>query len=242
VTDDRLPAQRSKVPATSSGVPVHQPGTLEFVDGDDRVQCWERLSATVRGKVHDLVGERHQWVEWWAENTKGGRVRAVVFGQSALVVLEPTIGASGRPATEISKVWLDAASMQNVKISGSGATTGSPGPRADRAGDLAATSLLSGRLHTDVAGFLGQLPAKAQQLLQEPFIASPAARIDHDFFYFRTGAGHGLSGASLQVWCYLTDRRTLTFCAGVGRGYREPHPPASWALTCWRVDVRRPHP
>ncbi len=194
----------------------------------------------MRGKVQDVVGEPNQWIEWWAENTEGGRIRAVVFGQPALVVLEPTIGTAGQPATRISKIWLDTASMRHVKISESGATPGSVESLAGQAGGPALTSL-SGRLSADAAGLLGQLPAKAQRLLQDPFVGSPASRIDHEFHYYRTGPGHGIGGANLQTWCYLTDRRTLTFCAGVGYGYHEPHPPTSWALTCWRVDVRRSH-
>jgi hypothetical protein len=83
---------------------------------------------------------------------------------------------------------------------------------------------------------LGNLPARAQQLLQDPFLGGTRP-LQFEYFYLRTSGGRGLSGATLQWWCYLTDLRALTFAAGVGHGLREGRGPESWDLTCWRVSV-----
>jgi hypothetical protein len=48
------------------------------------------------------------------------------------------------------------------------------------------------------------------------------------------GGGEGSpSDAAINVWCYATDRQTVTFWAGTGRDFRDGVGAASWELSCW---------
>lgn len=246
MSDDRLPVPRpERLPVDAgtglrrtSQAPIHQPGPLSFGPAPDRAELWATLGETVQSKVYDAVGRPDQWIEWWAQLQADGRVHVVVLGRPALVVVQPTMHSSGRRTMTVHRHRLREDSFKSKRFSGPMAPGGAGRPAAGVT-DISGPEV---RISTEMSGFLGLLPASAQQLLQEPFVSTAAGDLEYERFYRRTGLGHGIGGAQLMVWCYLTDRRTLTFCAGIGTGYRDPHPPTSWSLTCWQAtagSVRR---
>lgn len=250
------PANRAPglpVPRGTSNAPIHQRGSLQWNFGvADREACWERLSMTIRHRVADRLGTL---LEWWAAESDGG-VRAVALGSRALIVITPTLNSAGRPASKLITVALDERSLRSVQIReatpqrGAGYAAGPtlvPGPAPGRPGGsrpgdrpgqrpTSASSSISSRLEPNMAGFLGLLPPRAQQLLQDPFLTGTAA-LSGDNFAYRRGMGQSLAGATIQVWGYLTDHRAVTFCAGLGHDYRDNSGAASWELTCWRLDT-----
>ena len=84
--------------------------------------------------------------------------------------------------------------------------------------------------------FLGLLPPRAQELMQEPFVGG-TGRLDTDYLIFRYGQETTAAGAMVHLWGYITDRRVLTVCSGVGHGYRDGAGVARWDLNCWRVET-----
>ncbi|MEJ2853691.1 MULTISPECIES: hypothetical protein [unclassified Saccharothrix] len=229
----RLPARHGG--ASGSGE-VHSAGHLSFTDSvGTREEVWEQLGPKIQERVNAKIG---QVVEWWATN-HSGRNAAVVLGTEAFVTVEPTINAAGKPAHEIRALRLDGATFRRATV------TGAPPPRAAAPAartvgpgspPSAPTSALSRQLGSGMTGFLGHLPVRAQQLLQEPFV-DDHADLWHDYYFFQPGSGHGLGGGTLRIWCYLANRRYVTFAAGTGHGYREETGPRSWELTCWRAEV-----
>jgi hypothetical protein len=192
-----------------------------------------------------------QRLEWWASECDG-RINAVILGTRALITLDPTINDSGRPATQIKVIPLDEASLRSARVTGhrggpSGTHLGQQGPnaptRSTQPGDppTMPTTGLTQRIGHDMSGFLGQLPARAQHLMQDPF-AGTSNELVRDYSYRRRGDSHNINGATLYIWGYITDYRRVTFCAGVGHGYRESAGPSLWDLTCWRLDVAARQP
>jgi hypothetical protein len=243
------PARRSPrlpVPRGSSNAPIHQPRSIHWTgSATTREECWDRLSVRVRDRVADRLGEL---IEWWATESDGG-IKAVALGTRALILVTPTLNQAGRPASKLVTVNLDENSFRSAQIReampprGSGyaarsdtgrepATGERPG---ERPGDTAA-SQLTRRLDPNMAGFLGLLPTRAQQLLQDPFLYGDA-ELSFDTHAYRSGRSQGLASTTIRTWCYLTDKRALTFCAGLGRDYNDNSGATGWELTCWRADT-----
>lgn len=233
---DRRDQQRS--PARRTGPsPVHAAGSLRFTESvGTREEVWDRLGAKVRERVGARIGSL---VEWWATDVSG-RNAAVVLGTRAFVTVEPTVNAAGGPAHEIRALRLDESSFRRATVAAPAAGGPAAPPAAERAAPGsrpgAPAPALADRLGADMSGFLGNLPARAQQLLQEPFVDGHDD-LWRDYYYFRSGSAGALGGAALSVWCYLADKRYVTFAAGVGNGYRQDTGPGSWQLTCWRAEV-----
>ncbi|MEH1014409.1 hypothetical protein V6U90_15010 [Micromonospora sp. CPCC 206060] len=238
------PVQRSaRLPARpGSDAPVHQPGNVHWSgSGTTREECWQQLSPGLQDRVNQRIG---RMLDWWATDIDG-RVSAVVLGTQALVAVNPTVNGAGEPAYELVTVHLDEASFRSAPVRGPspapagrepagstrpGARPGSaPGSPAGPGGPL--------RLDEGFTDVLGMLPARAQQLMQDPFLAA-AHPLRSDFFAYRTGSASSLNGATIRLWCYLTDTRSLTFCAAVGHGYREGTGARAWEATCWRATTR----
>jgi hypothetical protein len=236
------PAHRSAgLPArVGTDAPIHQPGAMVWSGSvRTREECWDLLGPAVRSRVDERIG---RLLDWWATDSDG-RVSVVVFGTRALVAVRPTVNAAGRPASELVTIGLDESSFRSVAVR-EGATGTVPGVlrragAGQRPGNGPGSS--SGppgidRLDEGLRGFLGMLPARAQQLLQDPFLTRTEPLVGEDFAY-RTGSTRSLGGATIQVWCYLTDHRSLTFCAGIGHGFRDRTGARSWELTCWRAQT-----
>jgi hypothetical protein len=220
-----------------------------------REELWDQLGATVQERVDSRIGTL---IEWWADDTTG-EIKATVLGDHALVAVEPMVKADGRTAYRLNTLHVDPSSFRTASVTGptggdqasakgsgggagpAGSGVGSrpgatPTPRPPGPGRTGSDGPLARRIRPDLASLLGYLPPRAQELLQDPFLTGERS-LQYDFFYLRTGSEHGLSGATLQIWCYLTDQRTLTFAAGKGYGYHDGTGAGSWSLTCWRADV-----
>ncbi|MBO4210919.1 hypothetical protein, partial [Micromonospora echinofusca] len=220
---------------------VHQPGAVHWSgSGATREECWQQLSPGLRDRVDQRIG---RMLDWWATDLDG-RVSAVVLGTRALVSVNPTVNGAGEPAYELVTVHLDEASFRSAPVRGpspapterrSSAATG-----AHRPGSAPGSPAGPGRplrLDEGCTDVLGMLPARDQQLMQDPFLTA-SAPLRSDFFAYRTGSANSLNGATIRLWCYLTDTRSLTFCAAVGHGYREGVGARAWETTCWRASTR----
>lgn len=239
--------------------PVHAAEELSFTTNTaPREELWERLGPKIHQRVNAKLGTL---VEWWAA-AYDGRVSAVALGERALVVVNPTVNDRGEAAYRIESRVLDEASFRSVRIS-EAADRRPPGPSVRpgtgpsvQGGGLASPGVdptrqgprrgpgarhepdekLSTLLGLDMTGFLGHLPARAQRLLQDPFVGvGEGVDLKGDFHYVRFGRSQGIGGATLQVWCYLADSRFVTFAAGAGHSYRDASGADSWDLTCWRA-------
>lgn len=218
--------------ARSASAPIHGPGGMTFGESiPDREVLWERLSPAVRARIEQRVGRT---VEWWA-NEIDGRPSVVVFGTHGLVIVEPTVNGAGEPANRLTTIALEPTSFRSARVTGPVVWRPPAGSRGPAGGGPAGGG---GGAPDDpeLAAMLGHLPARAQQLLQDPFLGG-GRPLQFEYFYLRTGSDRGLSGSTLKWWSYLTDLRTLTFAAGIGHGYRDGRGPDSWDLTCWRVSV-----
>ncbi|WP_020520399.1 hypothetical protein [Catelliglobosispora koreensis] len=232
MTDDRLPAQitvERDLTRIGGPAPVHTPGQLTFAGtSDSREELWPRFTDAVRHRVLERAGDK---VEWWAAE-HGGRLSAVVLGTRALISLDPTVNETGAHATRLTVMPIEQKSFRSARVSGTPPETPVPGL------SLAGPEAGPRRLHPELAGFLGQFPARAQQLLQDPFQVS-VEPLRYDFYYYSTPGRGGIGGGLLYAWVYMTDKRSLTFGAGIGHGYQEHKGVSNWEMTCWRAVVAR---
>ncbi len=211
-------------PAVRTSSPVHTAGSLTFDhDHPGREVLWNRLHERVRDMISAKAGEL---LDWWASE-RDGRVSVVALGRQALVTATPTQKSAGGFATEVVSIGLDWTTHQTARVNGAPASPAKVDGAAGPAVPL-------GALNADLTGALGHLPARAQELLQQPFL-NASAPVLYDYFYLRTGHERGLGGATLQLWCYLTDKREVTFASGIGRGYHPDRGVTQWELTCWRA-------
>lgn len=249
---DRLPARPGSGGLTRTGpggelatrsgqVPSHSARELQFTSAaGSREELWERLGPKIHDRVNAKLGTL---VEWWATEYDG-RISAVVFGHRALIVVSPVVNSASRGAHRIESRALDEASFRSVRVAevtggGAARTSSAPGRAGPRPGEplMGREKGLASQLGSDMTGFLGHLPRRAQQLLQEPFMSGGNNDLRSDNHYVRLGRSQAIGGAVLQVWCYLADRRFVTFAAGTGHGYHESSGATSWELTCWRAEV-----
>ena len=252
MTDDRLPhryhgsapASASPQPPSALGVPspqattrLHAAQALTFRDLPDREACWAQLGSTVQRRLKEQAG---QVLEWWAIQNTEGRMHAVVLGTDALAVAEPTVNRNGHPAHLIRTFPLISDSFRYLEVFGRiegiprvgwsrSRSTMPVAPAAERAAEVPG-------LDVEMAAFLGNLPAKAQQFLQAPFAGHPGP-VEYERYYLRTELA---SGIQLFAGCYLTDRKVLRFAAGYRQsGHGEPEERGSWRLICRHARIGR---
>lgn len=191
-----------------------------------REELWERLDPKARAKAEESEGNL---LQWWAAEVDG-RVKAVRLSTQALVILTPTLNQQGKPATRVHPIQLDRSSFRSRRE----ATVVEPvTPSAGQRTDTVETPL-SRQLDAGIKALLGQLPARAQTLIQDPFLRA-GNELKYDYHYYRTGNPRSFSSGTLYTWCYLVDEKTVTFCAGTGLGFREPEGAESWQVTCWQA-------
>jgi hypothetical protein len=253
MTDDRVPRRYDgSVPASPSpqqpvplGGPsppaptrLHAARDLTYRDLPDRNACWAQLGSTVQRRLEEQAG---QVLEWWAIQNTEGRVHAVALGSDALAVAEPTVNREGRPAHLVRTFPLVRDSFRYLEVAGRIEGVAQVGwPRAPGTSPTAlaapGTAEVPG-LDLEMAAFLGNLPAKAQQFLQAPFAGHPGP-VEYERYYLRTELS---SGVQLFAGCYLTDRKVLRFAAGYRHsGHREPEERGSWRLICRHARIGRP--
>ena len=206
--------------------------TLAY-DDPLRQECWDAMGASIRRRLLDRAGTL---IEWWArqdDSAADGRAAAVVFGDHGLFMAEPRVNAEHRPVYVLKGFQLDAGSLRRVAIAhrptpGNADTTTANPPFAGSSGvgeDLG--------LNPAARGLLGNLPPRAQELLQAPFIArQPVLHCDWHY----EGFEHRLT----MFMMYLAGGRDVTVATGTkvvpaGHGPRSAH----WELTCFRASVTR---
>lgn len=209
--------------------PVHGRAAPSWTDAPlTREECLQLLPAKVRDTVFERVGAS---IEWWATDLNHDGVMLVAFGSKALVVVQPAVGREGKPAFKLETIHLEDKTRRRAHLK-EVATAVKPASQAPQG---VGQARLAQRL-TPMRGFLGLLPPRAQELMQEPFLGG-TDELDTDYLIFRHGPADAPGGSMVNLWGYITDRRVLTVCSGVGHGYRDGTGVASWDLNCWRVET-----
>lgn len=164
--------------------PLHEPGPMPLREMPLRQECWDRLPSSLRKRLHALAGGTA--LAWWARIDDGARRPfAIVFGEGGLFVAEPVDGGGRfrpRPhavsgaeivAGSLSTDYVDHTSLLDGSSSNadSGADESAAGPATEIAG-----------LDHAAKAFLGNLPSRAQQLLQGPFAAGQEIRYARWFY------------------------------------------------------------
>ncbi|ROO83288.1 hypothetical protein EDD29_0784 [Actinocorallia herbida] len=226
--DDRLPtARRRDTPVPSAqGAPVHRAEPLGLGGTRLRDACWEALSPKVRALLEQRAGSTLAWFASDDPSDADGRPMAVVFGESALCIARPRLNADHRPVYTLSSYRLGPIRHRDVDHrpppAHPRAGAAGPGHGGAPAGPVG--------LSAAARGVLGNLPEKAQTLLQSPFSDSPVSF--HDWYY--QGYDHHLEVFVLV----LAGARDLTLAAGskiVPAGHSDAT--AHWALRCYRAPV-----
>ena len=214
---------------------VHAPGDLHLsaaVRMPD--ECWEMLSPQVRERIAARAGSI---VDRWAYEDAQDRVSAVVLGERGLVTVEPTVNREGGRASAIQVLSAQAGSVRSMRVvEDTSISRYAPGAVTPAGSDTRQAGLAA-RLPADFVDFLGNFPARAQLLVQEPFL-SQGGPVYCDHYYTQSGPAQGAGLKTLRVWCYLTDRRRVTFASGQATTYGPSFISAQWQVTCWRFDVQ----
>ena len=203
-----------------------------------RDESWAQMSAKIRDRVSELAGEVIEWFASLDPYSSESRPRAVVLGTRALCVVEPRIEATGRPVYEINRYEFVSGSHKTVPVEHrpgprGGRTAGASASAAPHAGPSPLQSKSDLGLSSRETGQLGNLPPKAQELLQAPFSAKdPVRRCE----YWYSGRANRLD----TYMFVLAGRHFVTAAVGsqqvpVGHTVADAH----WNLTCHRLAVDR---
>jgi hypothetical protein len=241
-TGDSVPTSR-----TPSGEPVRSsrrarphPQTYQGsgLPLDDRYpsrdESWAAMSARIRSRLTELAGDVIEWFAWSDPYSTENRPRAVIFGTRAFCIAEPRIDATGRAVYELNRYEFVPGSHKTIPVkhrpglgSGTGQrVTAQPGASLPkRESELGLSSRETGQL--------GNLPLKAQELLQAPFSSrDPVQRCE----YWYSGRADRLD----TYMFFLAGRHFVTAAVGVqqvpvGTTVANAH----WDLTCHRLAVER---
>jgi hypothetical protein len=164
-----------------------------------------------------------------------GRPRAGYFSSQAACFADPIERSDGRKSYSISCYQFDDASLRYVPVDQiidlrAVRQTGTPTDTAPaRAQQPDGGPPVSYRL----AAILGNLPWKAQQLLQEPFADGRAVLRDGHYYL---GDDYKLDPLVL----FIAGERHITFASGTLIRRIDGSPDRSrWVGTCYRADVKR---
>lgn len=239
--DDAVPAQR-----TPSGEPIrasrrdgprpptYQGSGLPLGGGSpSREQSWAALSPKIRDRLAELAGDV---LEWFTEHPSSSenRPRVVVLGTRALCIAEPRIDSAGRPVYVLNHYEFAPGSHKKIPVEyRPGRADAAPRRVPPQPGASLPRSEGDLGLSARDAGQLGNLPPKAQELLQAPFSSKdPVRRCE----YWYRGLPHRLDIYMLV----LAGRHFVTAAIGtqevpVGHTAANAH----WKLTCHRFAVDR---
>ena len=219
---------------------VHAAAELDLGGSRLRQECWDSIPAPVRARLHELAGPV---LYWWA--TPDGfyadqAPKAAVFGERGLYLADPLPPHLRPPAYSISGYDIVSGSMtvdeiEHAPAAGDGdhtaqpSTTPAPVPAATAESE--ASDVPDIALYPHVKGVLGNLPPRAQQLLQAPF--ATGSRIDRQEYYYE-GYPHRLDVFVL----FLAGDDELTIATGtklIPDGHSDAT--AHWSLRIHRAVV-----
>jgi hypothetical protein len=191
------------------------------------------LSPKIRDRLAELAGEV---LEWFTEHpaSSESRPRVVVLGTRALCIAEPRIDSAGRPVYVLNHYEFVPGSHKKIPVKyRPGRNEAAPSQAARQPGASLPRRESDLGLSSRDAGQLGNLPPKAQELLQAPFSSKdPVRRCE----YWYRGSPHRLDIYMLV----LAGRHFVTAAIGtqevpVGHTAANAH----WNLTCHRFAVDR---
>jgi hypothetical protein len=202
---------------------------MRLSQGKLRQECWEMIGGRTRARLTELTGNLIDWFASADPSSADGRPYAVVFGDRGLSIAEPRINTGHRPVYALSAFEFVPASLRHVRVDHrppphAAASTAAPGaPEAGAPPGIGETA----------RGLLGNLPSKAQELLQAPFTGDQDV-IRCDWSY--EGFEHHLN----MFMFFLAGRRDVTVASGT-KVVPAGHTPATahWSLTCYRASVAR---
>ena len=153
-------------------LPVYDPRKLTFGTAGGRDHWWNELSSKVRDRIEAVAGPR---IEWWAfqHASERDRAYAVVLGPFALVVTKPERSNTGSPTQKLYPYRFVPGTLKHATVIQRPEPTSVGGGRGrtDRGLTVATRGL---PITHDMGGFLGNLPAEAQERLQGPFLGDKA--------------------------------------------------------------------
>ncbi|MFI0353139.1 hypothetical protein [Actinomadura sp. 9N407] len=201
-------------------------------DAPLREECWASMGQAIRNRLVERAGTV---LDWWARQDPSDpdrRPHAAVLGDRALCVAEPRIDTGHRAVYSLSAYEFDPATFRTMAIEYR-PLPGAPGAPA------ATTPAAPGGAAPDIGlsrsarELLGNLPGKAQELLQAPFLRGQKV-LRCDWHY--EGSEHRLD----MFMAYLAGPNDVTAVSGtkvVPAGHTEAT--AHWSLLCRRASVRR---
>ncbi|BCY06330.1 hypothetical protein [Actinoplanes sp. L3-i22] len=200
-----------------SAAPLHAAGELELTPAMDRDHWWSRITEQTRRRI---AAEAGATVRWWATDDYDNprRPRGTVLGADALVVMD---GAERLTVYRyVRRSLTEARVRQRPSKAAPGDVVANPAAPVDL--DLG--------LGESIRGFLGNLPAEAQQRMQQPFLDGDRI-VHHEYFYYG-------NEEEMDVWCYLAGTANITFLAGHRKARRGAPPHAvTWDLTCYHAPL-----
>ncbi|MEO5876760.1 MAG: hypothetical protein ABIS86_21105 [Streptosporangiaceae bacterium] len=228
-----LDQQGGREVARPSAPRLHQAGKMGLSEGAPlRDELWARISPAVQGR---LTGHAGTVIEWFADedtSDPGRRPFAVLYGDRGLAFAEPRLNTEHRPVYAISRYELDPASYKRFDLDHRPPPTAAPrwtGPATPSAGPPAPDIALN----QNAKNVLGNLPAKAQELLQAPFLGGEPVR-DCNWYYL--GHPHHLT----MFFFFIAGPRSVTAATGtklIPVGHTDAT--AHWSLRCHRTSVVR---
>jgi hypothetical protein len=229
------PSRRSEgkpLARPGGAAPLHQAAAMGL-ESDKllRQECWDLMGKSIRDRLGQKAGNI---IEWWASmdfSSPDGRPAATVFGDRALCIAEPRVNTDHRPVYRLSSFEFDPGMLRIVSID----HRPPPSPATPR--NIGKATV--GPPVTDIGltssdqGVLGNLPPRAQELLQAPFLSGQKA-IRCSWHY--EGHEHHLT----MFMFYIAGARDVTMACGsktipVGHSDTTAH----WSLRLYRAPVLR---
>lgn len=221
-------------PSSPGGAaPLHQAAEMGLNSGEKlRQECWEMIGGRTRERLMELAGGVIDWFARRDASSLDGRPYAVVFGDRGLTIAEPRISTEHRPVYAISAFLFEPGSLRHVPVDHR------PPPHAPMAGPALGSgprppvAPVAGLDSAD-RGLLGNLPPRAQELLQTPFTSGQRV-LRCNWAY--EGFEHHLT----MFMIYLAGARDVTVATGtkvIPAGHSDAT--AHWSLTCYRASVAR---
>ncbi|WUI02161.1 hypothetical protein OHR68_10240 [Spirillospora sp. NBC_00431] len=194
-----------------SAFPVHQPGDIiARIDTTPRLEAWKSIPRRIRKELKRRSGTT---IDWMAGVEPYDRPWAVVFGGKGLAALQP-------PDTPLFSFEFTPDSLDRVQVD----TT----PPSDTSEPSSTEDPPDIGLNDESCGLLGNLPGRAQWLVQRPFMAGQ--RIRSHFWQYE--------GTDKRVdWFmfYVAGARDVTVATGTMTV--PPGGTAQWSVTCHHATV-----